>query len=130
MRLSDAVLGQRPTKLIYLNHRPPPWLTEDAARDRSNRLLGPNLAFPLNAYTINMAMTYDPAKRRSNKRKHKIDLAECEAAFDAPMLNREDASQGYGQQRLLSLGLVPGRAVVIVWTDRDACTRMISCRVA
>jgi hypothetical protein len=25
------------TKLIYPDHRPPPWLTEDAARDRSNR---------------------------------------------------------------------------------------------
>jgi len=44
-----------------------------------------------------MAMTYDPAKRRSNKRKHKIDLAECEAVFDAPMLTREDPSQGYGE---------------------------------
>lgn len=38
-------------------------------------------------------MTHDPAKRRSNKRKHKIDLAECEAAFDAPMLTREDAER-------------------------------------
>jgi hypothetical protein len=40
MRLSDAGLRQRQTKLIYPNHRPPPWLIEDAARDRSNRLLG------------------------------------------------------------------------------------------
>ena len=30
MRLSDAGLRQRPTKLIYSNHRPPPCLTEDA----------------------------------------------------------------------------------------------------
>jgi hypothetical protein len=30
MRLSDAGLRCRPTKLIYPNHRPPPWLTEDA----------------------------------------------------------------------------------------------------
>jgi hypothetical protein len=29
----------RPTKLIYPDHRLPPWLTEDAPRDRSNRLL-------------------------------------------------------------------------------------------
>jgi uncharacterized protein len=48
-------------------------------------------------------MTYDPAKRRSNKRKHKIDLADCEAAFNAPMLTREDASQNHGEQRLISL---------------------------
>jgi len=31
MRLSDAGLRRRPTKLIYLNHRLPPWLTEVAA---------------------------------------------------------------------------------------------------
>jgi hypothetical protein len=31
--------SRRETKLIYPNHRLPPWLTEDATRDRSNRLL-------------------------------------------------------------------------------------------
>src|SRR5271154_1998997 len=41
MRLSDAGLHQRQTKALYLNHRLPPWLTEDPTRDRSNRLLGP-----------------------------------------------------------------------------------------
>jgi hypothetical protein len=86
MRLSDAGLRRRQTKALYPNHRLPPWPIEDATRDRSNRLLGPNLARQLNAYTINTLMTYDPANRRSNKRKHKIDLADCEAAFDAPML--------------------------------------------
>src|SRR5580692_8563898 len=40
MRLSDAGLRQRQTKTLYPNHRLPPWLTEDAPRDRSNRLLG------------------------------------------------------------------------------------------
>ncbi len=39
MRLSDAGLRQRQTKLIYPNHRFPPWPNEAAARDRSNRLL-------------------------------------------------------------------------------------------
>ena len=39
MRLSDAGLRQRPTKLIYPDHRPSPWLTEVVPRDRSNRLL-------------------------------------------------------------------------------------------
>jgi hypothetical protein len=44
MRLSDAGLHQRRTKALYPNHRLPPWLTEDATRDRSNRLLGADLA--------------------------------------------------------------------------------------
>jgi hypothetical protein len=39
MRLSDAGLHQRQTKALYPNHRPPPWLTEDATRDGSNRML-------------------------------------------------------------------------------------------
>ncbi len=39
MRLSDAGLRQRRTKALYPNHRLPPWLTEAAPRDRSNRLL-------------------------------------------------------------------------------------------
>ncbi len=38
-RLSDAGLRCRPTKLIYPNHRPPPWTTEDTPRDRSKQLL-------------------------------------------------------------------------------------------
>ena len=40
MRLSDAGLRQRRTKAVYPDHRLPPRLSEDAARDRSNRLLG------------------------------------------------------------------------------------------
>lgn len=64
-------------------------------------------------------MTYDPSKRRKNQRKHGIDLAECEAAFDAPMLTREDTRQAYGEQRLVSLGWLKRRVVVMVWTDRE-----------
>src|SRR5665213_4300812 len=40
MRLSDARVRCHPAKLIYPNHQLPPWLTEDAARDHSSRLLG------------------------------------------------------------------------------------------
>ena len=31
MRLSDAGLRRRKTKLLYPHHRPPPWPNEDAA---------------------------------------------------------------------------------------------------
>jgi uncharacterized DUF497 family protein len=116
MKLSDAGVRCRQTKLIDPDHRLTPCPNEAATPRSLELLLGPNLARPLNAYTINRVMTYDPAKRRSNKHKHKIDLAECEAAFDAPMLTREDASLDYGEQRLISLGWLQGRVVVLVWT--------------
>jgi hypothetical protein len=39
MRLSDAGLRCRQSKLLYPDHRSPPWPIVDAPRDRSNRLL-------------------------------------------------------------------------------------------
>ena len=75
-------------------------------------------------------MTYDPSKRKCNKRKHAIDLAECDAVFDEPMLTREDTHQAYGEQRFISLGRLKGCIVVLVWTDREDGPRMISCREA
>lgn len=75
-------------------------------------------------------MSYDPAKRRSNLRKHAIDLSECEPVFDSPMLTREDTRAHYGEQRLISLGRLKGSVVVLVWTDREEGPRMISCRPA
>ena len=46
MRLSDARMRQHQTKLLYPDHRLPPWLTEYATRDRSNRLLEFALRYP------------------------------------------------------------------------------------
>jgi uncharacterized DUF497 family protein len=75
-------------------------------------------------------MSYDPSKRKRNRRKHAIDLAECDVIFDEPMLTREDTRKAYGEQRLISLGKLKDRVVVLVWTDREDGPRMISCREA
>jgi uncharacterized DUF497 family protein len=72
----------------------------------------------------------DPKKRRINKRKHDIDLPECYAAFDGPMVTREDTREDYGEQRFVSLGRVNGRIVVLVWADGVDEPRLISCRKA
>ncbi len=73
----------------------------------------PELSAQINAYAIK-SMAYDPAKRKKNQRKHEIDLAECDPVFDGPMLTREDARAAYGEQRLVSLGWLKGRVVVLV----------------
>jgi uncharacterized DUF497 family protein len=75
-------------------------------------------------------MSHDPAKRRKNLRKHRMDLLGCMEAFDGPMLTREDDRDAYGEQRLVSLGWAHGRVVVLVWTDREEGPRLISCREA
>lgn len=75
-------------------------------------------------------MSYDPSKRRSNLRKHGIDLEACMEMFDAPMVTREDDRDDYGEQRLVSLGLANGRVLVLVWVDHEDGPRLISCREA
>ncbi|MCH9827858.1 MAG: BrnT family toxin [Gammaproteobacteria bacterium] len=74
-------------------------------------------------------MTYDSGKRRRNQREHKVDLADCEAVFDEPMLTREDTREQYGEERLVSLGWLQGKVVVLIWIDREKGPRLVSCRI-
>jgi uncharacterized DUF497 family protein len=67
-------------------------------------------------------VTYDEAKRRENLKKHGIDFADCGRIFDAPILTDEDARLAYGE------GLLNGRVVVLVWTERENGPHLISCR--
>ncbi len=71
---------------------------------------------------------WDEARRKKNLRDHGIDLAEVACVFDAPMVTVEDQRESYGEQRLLSLGWFRNRVVFLVWTERNDCARMISCR--
>jgi uncharacterized protein len=73
-------------------------------------------------------ITYDDAKRQANLAKHGLDLAAAEVVFDGPMFSFEDTRAGYGEQRLQTLGLLHGRVVVLVWTEREAGPHLISLR--
>ena len=75
-------------------------------------------------------ITWHETKRRTNLKKHGIDLAELESAFDSPMITLEDDSENYGELRLQSLAFWRGRVVFLVWTERDEGAHMISCRYA
>jgi hypothetical protein len=75
-------------------------------------------------------MSHDPAKRRTNLRKHKIDLPGCMEAFDCPMITREDDREYYGELRLASLGWAHERVVVLMCADREDGPRLLSCREA
>ncbi len=75
-------------------------------------------------------MSHDQTKRETNLGKHGIDLADCDRIFDAPMLTKEDRRDEYGEERLVSLGMLDGEVVFLVWTDRAAGPHFISCRKA
>jgi len=76
-------------------------------------------------------VTWDEPKRRTNLRKHKIDLGELEPVFEFPMITLDDDREAYGELRLQSLGMFRGRVVFLVWTPRgDDTAHLISCRYA
>lgn len=45
-------------------------------------------------------ITWDEPKRKLNLKKHRIDLAELESAFDFPMVTVEDDREVYAELRL------------------------------
>jgi len=75
-------------------------------------------------------ISWDGDKRRTNLKKHGIDLAELKGAFDGPMVTVEDDSERYGEIRLQSLAMWRGRVVFLVWTERRDAAHLISCRYA
>lgn len=76
-----------------------------------------------------MEITFDPAKNSVNLKEHGIDLSNCEAVFNSPMLTVEDSRLHYGEQRLQTLGWLNDHVVFMVWVDREF-PHIISCRKA
>ena len=74
--------------------------------------------------------TWDETKRRVNLKKHRIDLAELDSAFDSPMFTDEDDRENYRELRLRSLAFWRGRVVFMVWTERGESAHIISCPYA
>ena len=77
-----------------------------------------------------MRFEWDEAKRQSNIQKHGIDFVGIEKAFTGTTLTILDDRFDYGESRFITLGLLPGRVVVIVHTETQDVIRLISVRKA
>ena len=78
-----------------------------------------------------MRYEWDEAKNRSNRAKHGLDFADAEQVFAGRCVTFVDDRFDYGEKRLVSLGTLAGRVVVMAHSPRghDA-TRIISMRKA
>lgn len=77
-----------------------------------------------------MEFEWDETKRLTNLRKHGIDFIDVPIVFDGYIVTVADERFNYGEQRFVTFGLLQGRVVAIVHTERDECTRIISARKA
>ena len=75
-----------------------------------------------------MKIEWDEAKNRKNAAKHGLDFEDAEQVFSGPCVTFEDDRFDYGEERLVTLGMLAGRLVVIAHSPRDEGTRIISMR--
>jgi len=75
---------------------------------------------------------WDEAKAAANLELHGVSFPEASTAFGDPLsITIADPDHSEEEQRFILLGLTfSGRLVVVVHTDRDETTRLISARLA
>lgn len=77
-----------------------------------------------------MGLEWDEAKRLANLDKHGIDFIDVPEVFDGDIVTVEDDRYSYGEQRFVTFGLLQGRVIAIVHTDRGESICIISARKA
>jgi uncharacterized DUF497 family protein len=77
-----------------------------------------------------MDCEWDPAKNRSDFAKHGLDFEDAEQVLDGNCFTVEDRRFIYGERRLITKGLLDGRAVVMAHVQRGDSNRIISMRRA
>ncbi len=77
-----------------------------------------------------MDCEWDEQKKRLNLEKHGLSFEDAALVFEGACVTFEDDRCDYGERRLITLGEIAGRVVVIVHTPREEATRIISMRKA
>ena len=73
-----------------------------------------------------MKFEWDEQKNQINIQKHGISFEDAKAIFEDVRITAVDTRQSYGEIRKISLGTIHGRVCVVVYTEREGVTRIIS----
>lgn len=77
-----------------------------------------------------MELEWDEVKRQKTLEMRGLDFADAPIVFNSALANIEDERQEYGESRIITVGYLRERMVVIVWTQRNNARRIISLRKA
>ena len=81
-------------------------------------------------YVLTMLFTWNEKKRRTNLKDHQLDFADAEKVFQGPMRVFEDTRFDYDERRWVGMGFLDVTVVVIVFTETEDETHIISMRKA
>ena len=77
-----------------------------------------------------MQITFDPDKRDKALLERGLDFASAAEVFAGRFYDRLDDRFDYGEERVITVGRLAGRMVVVVWTQRETARHVISMRKA
>jgi uncharacterized DUF497 family protein len=77
-----------------------------------------------------MKITFDPAKRAETLRRRRIDFLDAESVFAGLTYTILDQRFPYPEDQYITVGLLSGRMVIVVWTPTEDGRRIISMRKA
>lgn len=77
-----------------------------------------------------MKITFDPVKRAGTLKDRGLDFADAAEVFAGKALNIPDERRDYGEVRIITVGLLRGRMVIVVWTPRGNTRHVFSMRKA
>lgn len=75
-----------------------------------------------------MKIAFDPAKRDLALKHRGLDFARADEVFAGRTATVVDDRFDYGETRFITAGLLDGRVVVTVWTERGEARHIISMR--
>lgn len=73
-----------------------------------------------------MEFEWDEEKRLQVLDTRNLDILEAALIFEGEVITRKDEREDYGEERFISLGLVDGEAYIVVHTERNGVTRLIT----
>lgn len=73
---------------------------------------------------------FDPAKRLRTLEQRGLDFLDAESVFAGPMIEVPDRRRDYGEVRIVCVGCLRVRAVIVVYTERNGIWHIISMRTA
>jgi uncharacterized DUF497 family protein len=77
-----------------------------------------------------MKITFDPAKRSQTFDTRGLAFEDAALVFEGQTLDMIDDRSDYGEERIITVGHLVGRMVIVVWTQRGDARHVISMRKA
>ena len=77
-----------------------------------------------------MWFEWDEAKSEQNRQERGLGFDVAALIFDEPVIEWCDVREAWGETRIVAIGSVEGRALAVVYMDRDGIRRIISARRA